>query len=201
MSILDELLIACSTDCATEQLPSISDPCNPEVWYGRANEILFVPCTEQIDQSWIMNLGNWQRVFHDTGFMGRKTGKGIGSYTQVNATAIDTGANCGIPTLVGTKTTWELSYRKVIIDRSTQLTTHTFANTLQTGALHQYKLFVRYCDAVDMILPIGKVALSKFNSTLPEGVDDFMTIEYGFQWKQTGIPTPILVPGLGAVLQ
>jgi|GEM_PF-4814808 len=201
MASLDELLIACNTDCRTEQLPITIDPCNSEVWYGRVNEILFVPCAEQIDKAWILDLINWKKFFIDAGFLGRRTGKGIGSYSQTNATAVDTGANCGIPSLEGTKSTWELTYRKVIIDRTAQLSTHAFANKLHAGALGQYKLFARYCDAPDMLLPIGKVALSKFNNTLPESVDDFMNIEYGFQWKQMGIPTPILVPGLSAVLK
>lgn len=201
MASFEELLIACNADCNTEQLPDSPDPCNPEIWYGRLNEVLFVPCDEQIDTAWIMDLTNWERIFINAGFLGRRTGKGLGSYTQTNATPVDTGAHCGIPSLEGTKTTWELTYRKVIIDRSLQLTTHAFANKLHAGALSQYKIFGRYCDAPDMILPIGKVALSKLNNTLPEGVDDYMTIEYGFQWKQMGIPTPILVTGLGAILK
>lgn len=201
MSSLEELLIACNTDCQTEKLPEAPDSCNLEVWYGRVNEVLFVPCTEIIDTAWMLDLTNWTKFFVDAGFEGRRTGKGIGSYTQTNATAVDTGANCGVPSLEGTKSTWELTYRKVIIDRSAQLTTHAFANKLQAGALSQYKLFARYCDAPDMILPIGKVSLSKFNNTLPESVDDFMNIEYGFQWKQMGIPTPVLIPGLSAVLK
>ncbi|MCQ4139230.1 hypothetical protein [Chryseobacterium sp. EO14] len=193
--------MACNANCQTEALPNVVDPCNPVVWYGRVNEFLFVPCIETITTDWIQNLENWAIYFVDTGFLGRRTGKGIGSYTQSSATAVDTGANCGIPSLVGTKSTWEATFRKVIIDRSEQLTTHEFANTLQAGALNQYHLFARYCDAPDMILPIGKVALSKFNNTLPESVDDFMNIEYGFQWKQMGIPTPMLVTGLGAILK
>lgn len=202
MSVLDDLLIACSTRCQVEALPGYVDPCGDPVWNGRANEVLFVPCTEQIDEAWIQDLSNWQRLFvgTDPTALGRRTGKGLGSYTQTNATAVDTGANCGIATLVGVKITWELTFIKRIFDNTSQLSTHAFANTLQQGALTQYKLFARYCEYPDMILPIGTAALSKLNNTLPESTEDFMTIEYGFQWRQKGIPTPILVPGLGAVL-
>jgi hypothetical protein len=80
------------------------------------------------------------------------------------------------------------------------LATHNFANTLQQGAINNYKLFATFCDAPDMILPIGKVALTKLDNVLPEGTDDKMAIEYGFSWKQKGIPTPFLVPGLSTVL-
>lgn len=201
MTSYEELLIACNTNCNTEQLPNITDPCNPEVWYGRLNEVLFVPCSEEIDEAWMMDLSNWESNFITGSFLGRRTGKGLGSYTQTTATAIDTGANCGIPTLEGTKFTYELTFKKVIIDKSTQLTTHEFANKIQSGALSQYKIFGRYCDAPDMILPIGKVSLSKLINTLPEGLDEYMMIEYGFQWRQMGIPTPVLVSGLGAILK
>lgn len=194
-----ELEIQCSNECGVE-LPEIANICNPEPWYGRINEVLFIPCDEVIDEAWVLDLANWTQQFVTVGYKGRRTGKGIGGMAQVNATAIDTGANCGIPTLVGSKFTWEITFRQVIIDKSAQFTTHVFANTLQAGALNSYKLFVRVCDEPDTIYPIGKVALSKFNNTLPEGVDEFMTIEYGFQWKQKGLPMPIHVAGLSTVL-
>lgn len=204
MSVLDDLLIACSTRCQVEALPGYQDPCGNDTWSGRVSETLHVPCTEQIDEAWIQDLSNWQRLFVGTDptiALGRRSGKGIGSYTQANATAIDTGANCGLATLVGGNMTWELTFIKRIFDRTAQLATHDFANKLHAGAMNQYKMFARFCDNPDMILPIGMAALSKLNNTLPESIDDQMTIEYGFQWRERGIPTPILVPGLGAVLE
>lgn len=194
-----ELDIQCGIECKVE-LPEIANMCSPEPWYGRINEILFIPCEVAIDDAGLLDLANWTQYFVTTGYDGRRTGKGIGSMAQVNATAIDTGANCGIPTLVGAKFTWEITFRQVIIDKSSQFTTHAFANALQSGGLSSYKLFARVCDEPDTIYPIGKVALSKFNNTLPEGVDEFMTIEYGFQWKQKGLPMPIHVTGLSTVL-
>lgn len=198
--MLEELNIACSTDCVASDLPNLPVECSPEVWGGRVNEIIFVPCTEEIDDEWALDLANWTRLFTGAG-TGRKSGKGIGSYQQSAATAVDTGANCGVPTLVGVKITWELLFRSVIIDKDAALKTHEFANKLQAGALAQYKLFARFCDAPDTILPIGKVSLSQFNNILPEGIEEFMTINYGFQWKQRGIPTPIVVSGLDAILK
>lgn len=197
--MLEELSIACSTDCVAVELPKLTANCDPQVWYGRVNEVIFVPCTEEIDEAWVANLTNWTSFFTGTG-KGRKSGKGIGSFQQSTATAIDTGANCGIPTLEGAKITWELLFRSVIVDKESTFETHEFANKLQAGALAQYKLFARFCDAPDTILPIGKVSLSQFNNILPEGIEDFMTINYGFQWKQRGIPTPIVVPGIDAIL-
>ncbi len=194
-----ELDIQCSTECKVE-LPEIANICNPELWYGRINEVLFVPCGEGVDEAWMLDLANWTQYFVTTNYAGRRTGKGIGSMAQVNATAIDTGANCGLPTLVGSKITWEITFRQVIIDKTAAFTTHAFANSLQAGALNSYKLFVRVCDEPDTIYPIGKVALSKFNNPLPESVDEFMTIEYGFQWKQKGLPMPIHIVGLSTVL-
>lgn len=198
--MLEELNVACNADCVASDLPNLPVECAPEVWGGRVNEVIFVPCAEEIDEEWVLDLANWTRLFTGTG-AGRKSGKGIGSYQQSAGTAVDTGANCGVPTLVGVKMTWELLFRSVIIDKDSAFKTHEFANKLQSGALGQYKLFVRFCDAPDTILPIGKVALSQFNNILPEGVEEFMTINYGFQWKQRGIPTPIVVSGLDAILK
>ena len=198
--MLEELSVACSADCIGTTLPTLPTECNPEVWGGRVNEIIFVPCAEEIDDAWALDLANWTRLFTGTG-TGRKSGKGIGSYQFSAGTPIDTGANCGVPTMVGVKMTWELLFRSVIIDKDEEFKTHEFASKLQAGALNQYKLFARFCDAPDTILPIGKVALSQYNNILPEGTEEFMTINYGFQWKQRGVPTPIVVAGIDAILK
>ena len=199
--MLEELSIACSTDCAAIELPKLTESCDAEVWNGRVNEIIFVPCTEEIDDAWVADLANWTTFFVGATAKGRRTLKGIGSFQQVNATAVDTGANCGVATLEGVKATWEILFRSVIIDKTSAFATHEFANELASGALKNYKIFLRFCDAADTILPVGKVALSAFNNILPEGVEDVMTINYGFQWKQRGIPTPVLVPGIDAILK
>jgi hypothetical protein len=199
--MLEELSIACKNDCAAFELPQLTEPCDSEVWNGRVNEILFVPCTEEIDEAWVADLANWTANFVGPTTKGRRTLKGIGSFQQVNATAVDTGANCGVATLEGVKATWELLFRSIIIDKTSAFETHNFANELAGGALKNYKLFARFCDAPDTILPIGKVALSAFNNILPEGVEEFMTINYGFQWKQRGVPMPVVVPGIDGILK
>jgi hypothetical protein len=199
--MLEELSIACGTDCVRNELPKLTESCDAEVWGGRVNEILFVPCTEEIDEAWVADLANWTAQFVTTGFKGRRTLKGIGSFQKVGGTAVDTGANCGIATIEGVKLTHELAFRSVIIDKTLAFQTHNFANELQAGALKNYKLFARFCDAPDTILPIGKVALTDINNIMPESVEEFMTITYAFQWKQKGIPLPVVVPGIDGILK
>jgi hypothetical protein len=197
----DELLIACSTQCATELLPVLGDPCDASVWQGRIDEILFVPCTEEIDEAWVLDLANWTAAFAGSPKgPGRTSGKGIGDIQKSAVTAVDTGANCGVATVEGAKATWQLSFRTLLIDKSDEFLTHEFANKLQAGALSQYKLFARGCENHDIVFPIGTVSLTDYNETLPESTDDYLSISYVFQWKQKGIPTPILVQGLSAIV-
>jgi hypothetical protein len=197
-----DLLIECSNDCPTVVLPVLETICNPEGSMGRISELLFLPCDVAIaTEADLLALPFWQTNFKDAGFRGRRTLQGTaGSIAVANQTALDLGINCGLLSVVGSNTTFELTHRVLLMDKSADFITHAFYDALVKGAINNYKIFARYCDAPDNILPIGKVALTSYVPLIPDAVDDLQTFELKFQWKQKGIPTPITVAGLSQLL-
>lgn len=202
MSIISDLLVECSTDCATTTLPVLERICEPEGSMGRLSELLFLPCDVPIaTEADILNLAFWQTNFKDSGFRGRRTLQGTaGSLAVATQNALDLGINCGLNTVVGVNTTYEITHKVMLFDRSSDFATHKFYDALVKGAIENYKIFARFCDAPDNILPIGKVALTGYNPVVPESTDELQMLELKFQFKEKGLLIPIKVAGLGQLL-
>lgn len=201
MSNLEELFLQSCASCSSQTVDNYVEDCAP-VWQGnRINELLLVPCDADINDTSVLDTATWTALFCGNSANGRRSGVGVGSLVQTGATAIDTGANCGIASLVSTKTTYELTFIKRTFDDSEDYLTHKFYSELKNGGWNKYKVFARMCNRPDEVLPIGKVALTKDNYTIPEGIEDVVQLEIGLSWKQHGYPTPIKVAGLDAALE
>jgi hypothetical protein len=169
---------------------------------GRLSELLFLPCTVPIaDESTLLDLTFWSTNFVGGSATGRRTLQGTaGALAVANQTPLDLGINCGLLSVVGVNTTYEITHKVMLFDKSGAFATHAFYDALVNGAITKYKVFARYCDAPDNILPIGLTALTGFNFSIPESVDELQMLELKLQFKQRGLPKPITVAGLGQLL-
>ena len=204
MSVVDELFNGACPVCITDTVGLYKEEC-AEIFQGnRINELLLVPCSEVVNDTTILDVQFWSDLFCGVAPafpLGRRTGNIVGDIIGTNGTAIDTGANCGIPSLVNVNKTFELTFFKRSFDKSADFLTNKFFSELEKGGWDRYKVFARMCNFEDTLMPIGKVALTKNIFTLPQGIEDVMTLEIGLSWKQKGVPTPIKIIGLDAALQ
>jgi len=204
MSVVDELFNGQCPICITDTVGLYKEEC-AEIFQGnRLKELLLVPCSEIVNNTTVLDVQFWSDLFCGVGTafpLGRRTGVGVGDIAGTNGTAIDTGANCGIPSLTNVKDMYLLTFIKRTFDKSEEYLTHKFYSELKSGGWDRYKVFARMCDFEDAVMPIGKVALTKNIFTLPQGIEDVMQLEIGLSWKQNSVPTPINIPGLDAALQ
>jgi hypothetical protein len=185
-----------SCACTVEALPiKTTDACDCTTWTGRLNDLYFVECSETINAANLVDTTWWQTAI-DNGKL-FNLGIGIGSYAKKNITTFDKGG-CGTATVEQIE--WALTYKLFCVDKSTQFYNHEFADTMLKGAYRNYNLIARYCDGEEIILPIGKVNLSDFDSALPESTEEFMSFTYEFSWKGLWVPSPLTVAGLNSVL-
>jgi hypothetical protein len=183
-------------ECNVTTLPSKSSTtCDCTTWSGRLNDLYFIECDQVPSESNYLDTAYWQGLVDNDKIF--NLGVGIGSYGQKNITTFDKGG-CGSASVEQIE--WQLTYQVYCIDKSTQFWNHEFADTIVKGAMKHYNLVARYCDGDNMILPIGKVNLSSFDSALPASTEEFMSFTYEFSWKGLYVPAPLDVPGLSSVL-
>ena len=201
MSVLDDLFNGECPVCITDTVGLYKEECAQVFQGNRINELLLVPCSSIVNDTTVIDVQFWSDLFCGTTPLGRRTGAVVGDIIGANGTAIDTGANCGIPSLVNVNKQFELTFFKRAFDSSEEFLTNKFFSELEKGGCDRYKIFARMCNFEDTLMPIGKVALTKNIFTLPQGIEDVMTLEIGLSWRQKGVPTPIKIPGLDAALQ
>lgn len=192
--------ISCSPYCPPAQLPQPPIDCLEELFSGRVSDILFVPCTEAFTEANLSDPAWWTTLTTGTNPKLRTIGKGMGSVEPTGEQKIDKGGCSPFEELRSIDYT--LKYRKVIVDKTNQFTTHAFANKLLQGGYKHYNVAIRVCENPDMIIPIGRVMLNKLDNKLPESRSEDMTfeIELLFRPKVISVPTPMLVPGINAIL-
>lgn len=192
--------IACSPYCPPSELPQPPIDCKEEIFSGRVSDILFAPCSEVFSEANLSNPAWWAAMTVGVNPLLRTIGKGMGSIEPAGEQKIDKGGCSPFEELRSID--YVLKYRKVIVDKTNQFTTHAFANKLLQGGYKHYNLAARVCDNPDMIIPIGRVTLGKLDNVLPESRSEDMDfkIEFLFRPKVISVPTPILVPGINAIL-
>lgn len=192
--------IVCNSYCPAVQLPQPPVDCKEEVFSGRVSDVLFVPCSEAFTEANLSNPAWWAGLTTGVNPLLRTFGKGMGSIEKSAEQKIDKGGCSPFEELRSID--YVLKYRKVIVDKTNQFTTHAFANKLLQGGWKHYNLAVRVCDNQDMIIPIGRVTLSMVDNPLPESRSEDMDfkVEFLFRPKTISVPTPILVPGISLVL-
>jgi hypothetical protein len=182
--------------CTVDALPTkTTNACECTTWSGRLNDLYFIECSETINATNLLDLAWWEAAIMNQKLF--NLGIGIGSYAKKNLTTFDVGG-CGTATVQQIE--WALTYNVYCIDKSTQYFNHEFADAMLKGAYKNYNMIGRFCDGDDVILPIGKVNLSDFDSVLPASNDEFMNFVYEFSWKGLNVPTPLTVAGLSVVL-
>lgn len=183
-------------ECNVTTLPTKSaSTCECTTWSGRLNDLYFIECSETISEANLLDTAWWQSVIDNNKIF--NLGVGIGNYGQKNITTFDKGG-CGSPSVEQIE--WSLTYQVYCVDKTSSFYNHEFADTLLKGALKHYNLVARYCDGDNVILPIGKVDLSSFDSALPASTEEFMSFTYEFSWKGLYVPIPMIVTGLNTVL-
>ncbi len=183
-------------ECTVTTLPTKpTDKCECDTVTGRINDLYFIECSETISEANLLDTAWWQSLIDDDKIF--NLGKGVGGYGQSAVTTFDAGGCIG-ESVQNIK--WQLDYKVYCIDKASTFWNHEFAEVLLQGGLKNYNVIARYCGLDDTILPIGRVELSNFNNLLPESTDEFMSFEYSFSWKKLGVPVPLIVTGLSAVL-
>lgn len=182
--------------CTPVVLPNLgSNNCNCVTWNGRLNDLVWISCSEQVDEAALTDLANWTTWITDGKV--RTQGKGIGGIKVKGNTNTDLGGCIGEEV---TDTDWELTFKQYCIDKTATYATHEFANALRSGANKSYNLFGRLCDDTDVLIPIGTVNVLKADFVLPEGNKEKAYFEYEFNWKSIKNPLPLNITGLTTVL-
>lgn len=177
--------------CTVNALPPVpSTSCECTTWSGRLNDLYFIECTEEVNEDNLLNAGWWSVLVQDGKI--HRMGMGIGSYAKKNLTTFDKGG-CGSASVEQIE--WAINYQIFCVEK-TEFLSHQFADAMVKGAYKNYNLVARYCDGDEVILPIGKVTLSDFDSALPASPEEFMSFTYEFSWKGLWVPSPLVVAGL-----
>lgn len=194
MPVLTAAACTTSEDCALVQFPQSSALCLCELSVGGINDLYFIPCTEVMSETNLLDLGWWQALIDD-GNLGRM-GMGLGSIAKKSDKKERVGS-CRTEQIV--QTTWALKYQIKCMDKTSARTTTEQVDTLITR-FNNFLLIARMCDGTDTVLPIGIFTTSDFNWNVPDNAEEFQFVEIELSWLQLGLPRTYDVAGLSAVL-
>lgn len=187
---------ACTIDegCDQPDFPQSTNQCDCVVAVGGINELYFIPCTQTFSEANVTDISWWQAmVTAET--LGR-SGLGLGSIGK-KSQKNDRVASCRTEQVTGI--TWALKYGIKCFDKSSTRSTHAKVNELVSKS-SKYLVVARMCDGDNEILPIGKFDMSDLNWTVPDNAEDNQIVEIELSWKELGLPTPVSVAGLSAVV-
>jgi hypothetical protein len=183
-----------SQDCELVEFPQSSALCVCELAVGGVNDLYFLPCTETMSETNLLNVAWWQGLLDD-GKLGR-LGIGLGSIGKKGDKKERIGS-CRTEQIV--QTTWALKYQIKCIDKTSDRVTTEQVTTL-INKFNNFLLIARMCDGDDTVLPIGVFTTSDFNWVVPDNVEEYQMIELELSWLELGLPKTYDVAGLSAVL-
>lgn len=188
--------------CEVPTFPVSVGTCACTTAVGGVNELYFIPCTESMTSVNLASIPWWENLIGDAeaeppvvGTLGR-SGIGLGSIgkkTQKN----DRLGSCRTEQI--TSMTWALKFGIKCFDKTSARSTQAKLNTLLLNG-DKFLVIARMCDGDNEILPIGKFVTSDLNWTVPDNFEDNQLVEIELSWQELGIPVPMTVAGLSAVL-
>lgn len=187
-----------SVDCPLVEFPQASATCQCTLAVGGINELYFIPCTETLSETNILNVAWWAGLVGDSaaaGTLGR-LGIGLGSIAK-KADKKERVGSCRIEQVV--QTTWALTWVIKCFDKTSARITTEQVNTL-IQKFNNFLLVARMCDGSDVILPIGVFTTSDFNWTVPDNFEEYQNVTLEFSWNEIGLPKTYDVVGLSDVL-
>jgi hypothetical protein len=187
---------ACVANDNCEQLPfpQGSANCNPEISNGGVNDVYFLPCTETISESNLLNTTWWQTLVDD-GNLGA-VGVIVGSIVRGNVRNVRVGS---CQTEQPVSMTWNLTFEIRLIDKTSEKVTHEQADAL-IQRFGQYQAIARMCDGDNTVLPIGPFTTTDLNWTVPNNFEEEQVVSVTISWQQLGLPRPYTVAGLSAIV-
>lgn len=183
-----------SGECPLESFPVSSQLCQCDLAVGGVNDLYFIPCSETMSETNILDIAWWQNLIDDE-TLGR-LGIGLGSIGKKTDKKERVGS-CRTEQIV--QTTWALRYVVKCFDKTSARTTQAQFDVL-IKKFNNFLLIARMCDGENTILPIGVFTTSDFNWTVPDNAEEFQTVELELSWNELGMPKTYDVTGLSAVL-
>lgn len=187
---------ACTIEagCDAPAFPQATNQCQCTTAVGGINELYFIPCTEVFSEANVLDVSWWNdMVVANT--LGR-SGLGLGSIAK-KSQKNDRVASCRTEQVTGI--TWALRYAIKCFDKTSARSTHARVNEL-INKPDKYLIVARMCDGDNDILPIGKFDFSDINWTVPDNSEDNQIVEIELSWKEMGLPVPLTIAGLSAVI-
>ncbi len=180
--------------CEPPSFPVTEAACDCTQAVGGINELYFIPCTETMSQSNVIDPAWWQALV-DAGTLGR-SGIGLGSIGKKTAKS-ERLSSCR-PEQV-TSITWALKFIIKCFDKTSARTTCAKMNELIQRA-SSYLVLGRMCDGDETVLPIGIFTTTDFDWTVPDNFEDKQQAMFELSWLEFGFPCTVDVPGLSAVV-
>lgn len=183
-----------NVDCPVSPLPLATAVCIPSLSYGGINDLYFIPCTQSMTETNILDV-DWWTTLVGAGFLGN-VGLGLGSIGK-KSVKTEKLSSCRPEQIISA--TWALKYIIKTFDK-----TSADATTEQVNALlsrySNFQLIARMCDGDDSVLPIGKFSISDFDWTVPEDFQEVQAVTLEASWIEFAKPKVYTVTGLSAVV-
>jgi hypothetical protein len=175
-------------------MPQSSAICEPRTRKGGVNDLYFIPCSEVMSETNILDVDWWTTLVTDNKL--GNIGLGIGSIAK-KTVKTEKIASCRPEQIVGA--TWALKYTVKIFDEtSADKTTEQLNAIIQR--FRQFSVIARMCDGTDRVLPIGTFATSDFDWVVPENSEDAQSVTFELSWEEFAKPKTYDVAGLSAVV-
>lgn len=187
---------ACTIEagCGEPDFPQTTAVCVCTPATGGINELYFIPCTATFSEANVLDTAWWQ-AFITAGTLGR-SGVGLGSIGKKNQRN-ERYASCRTEQI--TSLTWALRFVQKCFDKTAARSTQKKFNELITN-FDKYLVVARMCDGSEDILPIGQFEATDINWTVPDNFEENQSLEIELSWREFGVPTPVTVAGLAAIL-
>lgn len=194
MPFIDGPACVLEPGCGAPDFPEAEAVCECTPAVGGINELYFLPCTATFTQVNVLDVAWWQG-FLTAGTLGR-SGLGLGSIGKKNQRN-ERFASCRTEQITGL--IWALKYQQKCFDKTAARSTQAKYNELLKN-FSKYLVVARMCDGGEDVLPIGQFETTDINWVVPDNFEENQMVEIELSWREMGIPTPITVPGLAAIL-
>lgn len=187
---------ACLTnaDCPVVPLPMASAGCIPALSFGGINDVYFLPCTEAITETNVLDTAWWTALITNS-HLGN-VGAGIGSIGKKTAPALKT-SSCRPEQIISL--TWSLKFLMYNFDKTSADATRVLLNGILTKAT-QYQVIARMCDGDNTVLPIGRFSLSDIDWVVPDSFETAQNFLFELSWIEFAVPKIYTVAGLSAIV-
>lgn len=188
-----------SVACPATPFPVATANCSCTLSTGGINDLYFIPCSEQMSETNILDTAWWAGILTEGSGGGSALGNigvGLGSIAK-KADKKERVSSCKIEQLISTS--WAIKYILKCFDKSSEKVTHEQVNALISNS-GSYQLIARMCDGEDTVLPVGTFTLSDFNWVVPDNFEEVQSIELELSWFELGMPKTYNVAGLSAVV-